>query len=296
MKNMLYKKKNLLIYKNKYKKLLLLYLLIKYKYFINNDCYNISRQWFNKFLYFQKKIDYKFLLKYNFFNKFFFYLMIMYPSLGIFYTYLKKIINNYKNIFLFLNKYFYILKKNKNFFFFFNKSYEFRSFYYVKTWDIKQSKKVYFDKCVTDKFFIIQNKKIITKYNFLKYFFIINSNKLLLYYLLKSCLNYNIFYKLYYIKNFPYLNKKITKKFLIMDSNKYSPVFVINYNKRYNFLNNLNFSKIKIKENYNRYVKNYYSIFFNLNLNNKIFKFNKKKDIRFLIMEKMKNIGKIFFL
>jgi hypothetical protein len=81
-----------------------------------------------------------------------------------------------------------------------------------------------------------------------------------------------------------------------MDSNKYSPVFVINYNKRYNFLNNYNFSKIKIKENYNRYVKNYYSICFNLNLNNKIFKFNKKKDIRFLIMEKMKNIGKIFFL
>jgi hypothetical protein len=59
--------------------------------------------------------------------------MIIYPSLGIFYIYLKNLKKNYKNIFLFLNKYFYILKKNKNLFFFKNKSYEFRSFYYVKT-------------------------------------------------------------------------------------------------------------------------------------------------------------------
>jgi len=75
MQKVLVKKKNLLSIKNRYRKFLLLYLLIKYKYFINkyNNDLNISRQWYNKFLNFQKKKEYKFLSKFSFFNKFFFF-------------------------------------------------------------------------------------------------------------------------------------------------------------------------------------------------------------------------------
>lgn len=46
MQKVVVKKKNLLSIKNRYRKFLLLYLLIKYKYFINkyNNDLNISRQ------------------------------------------------------------------------------------------------------------------------------------------------------------------------------------------------------------------------------------------------------------
>lgn len=205
---------------------------------------------------------------------------MLYPSVSISYKYLKIVTNNYKNYFLFLKKIFLFFNKKNRIILKKNKLYEFRSFYYVVAWYLRKPKKVYFDKCVTDKYLIIKKKKKIYKYNFLKFFFIINSNKALLYYLLKSCLNYNIFYKLYYIKNFPFLNHKIYKRFLIMDGNRYSPVFVLNYNKRYNYVNLFNFSKSKIKETYNSYVKNFYFMLFKLNLNNKIFKFSSKKEVR----------------
>jgi len=64
---------------------------------------------------------------------------------------------------------------------------------------------------------------------------------------------------------------------VIFDLRRYSPLFTINFNNRYNYVNLFNFNKNKIKETYNKYLKNFYFMFFKLNLNNKIYKFNTKK-------------------
>jgi hypothetical protein len=275
------------LYKIYFKNLFLFYLFnfIKSKSYLG--LYNVtSLTWFDIILRFLKKNKFSNILSKKIYKQFFLTSLMAYSYYIYVYKYLKKI----NKFFFKFNKFFiyyllfsnkYILKKEnkkKMTIYVKNKLYIFKNFYYQQK-GFSKKKKIYFKNYVTPKFLpmFIDKREFLYRYNFLKYFYLVNSNRILLFYLFKTCFSSNMFDKILNLKNFPFTIKKIKDKYVYMYENKYNRYFKKNFIELFNRPFRSKYKKIKVKESYNLYRKNFFFFKFNLYNNNKFYKSNRIK-------------------